>query len=262
MQNTDTFSCDSFSKSLNLPAVSGYTAAQIKDWIDYLYTIFDWCKDKCPANNHGEWDQDNCPRLAVNQSYDEFVKSEAEAEGWSDYDLSDYDYSDYWSDYDYGDYDYSDYDYWSDYDYTYDDGYDDYDYGSDYDYTYDDGYDYDDYDYGSAPRGAPSPPGRGSKETLTKRKYRRHGRNTSDSTGDTTGKVIPLYMVSKGDSYSLVKVVARLEYAYLANAANENSGSIKQLILDAGLKRNESGFAVMPLVNYEEYYTKAKVSQW
>ena len=69
-------------------------------------------------------------------------------------------------------------------------------------------------------------------------------------------------MVSKGDSYSLVKVVARLEYAYLANAANENSGSIKQLILDAGLKRNESGFAVMPLVNYEEYYTKAKVSQW
>ena len=95
MQNTDTFSCDSFSKSLNLPAVSGYTAAQIKDWIDYLYTIFDWCKDKCPANNHGEWDQDNCPRLAVNQSYEEFWESEGEAEGWSDYDLSDYDYDDY-----------------------------------------------------------------------------------------------------------------------------------------------------------------------
>ena len=96
------------------------------------------------------------------------------------------------------------------------------------------------------------------KETPTKRKYRRHGRNT----GNSTGKVVPLYMVSKGDSYSLVKVVARLEYAYLANAANENSGSIKQLILDAGLKRNESGFAVTPFVNYEEYYTKAKVSQW
>ena len=207
MQNTDTFSCDSFSKSLNLPAVSGYTAAQIKDWIDYLYTIFDWCKDKCPANNHGEWDQDNCPRLAVNQSYEEFWESEGEAEGWSDYDLSDYDYDDYWFDYDYGEYDYSDY--WSDYDYGEYDG-------------------YDDDDDGSA----------------------------------ATGKVVPLYMVSKGDSYSLVKVVARLEYAYLANAANENSGSIKQLILDAGLKRNESGFAVMPLVNYEEYYTKAKVSQW
>ena len=247
MQNTDTFSCDSFSKSLNLPAVSGYTAAQIKDWIDYLYTIFDWCKDKCPANNHGEWDQDNCPRLAVNQSYEEFWESEGEAEGWSDYDLSDYDYDDYWFDYDYGEYDYSDY--WSDYDYGEYDGYDDDDVGDDDD---------DDDDDGSAARGAPSPSGRGSKETLTKRKYRRHGRNT----GNSTGKVVPLYMVSKGDSYSLVKVVARLEYAYLANAANENSGSIKQLILDAGLKRNESGFAVMPLVNYEEYYTKAKVSQW
>ncbi len=208
MQNTDTFSCDSFSKSLNLPAVSGYTAAQIKDWIDYLYTIFDWCKDKCPANNHGEWDQDNCPRLAVNQSYEEFWESEGEAEGWSDYDLSDYDYDDYWFDYDYGEYDYSDY--WSDYDYGEYDGYDDDD----------------------------------------------------DGSAASTGKVVPLYMVSKGDSYSLVKVVARLEYEYLANAANENSGSIKQLILDAGLKRNESGFAVMPLVNYEEYYTKAKVSQW
>ena len=251
MQNTDTFSCDSFSKSLNLPAVSGYTAAQIKDWIDYLYTIFDWCKNKCPANRHGEWDQDNCPRLAVNQSFEEFWESEGETEGWSDYDLSDYDYDDYWFDYDYGEYDYSDY--WSDYDYGEYDGYDDDD---------DDGHDDDDDDDGSAPRGAPSPLGRGSKETLTKRKYRRHRKNNGNSTGDITGKVIPLYMVSKDDSYSLVKVVARLEYAYLANAANENSGSIKQLILDAGLKRNESGFAVMPLVNYEEYYTKAKVSQW
>ena len=114
MQNTDTFSCDSFSKSLNLPGVSGHTAAQIKDWIDYLYTIFDWCKNKCPANKHGEWDQDDCPRLPVNQTFEEF--QESETDGWSDYDYSDYDYNDYWSDYDYSDYDYSDY--WSDYDYS------------------------------------------------------------------------------------------------------------------------------------------------
>jgi hypothetical protein len=304
VQNTDTFSCDSFSKSLNLPGVSGHTAAQIKDWIDYLYTIFDWCKNKCPANKHGEWDQDDCPRLPVNQTFEEF--QESETDGWSDYDYSDYDYNDYWSDYDYSDYDYSDY--WSDYDYSdydYSDYLSDYDY-SDYDYSdylsdYDyyeypdyggSDYDYSDYDYsdyGSAPLGgaskealtkrkyrrhrkntgnwsappggASSPPGRASKETLAKRKYRRHRKNAGNSTGDITGKVIPLYMISKGDSYSLVKVAARLEYAYLANAANENSGSIKQLILDAGLKRNESGFAVMPLVNYQDYYTKAKVSQ-
>ena len=50
-------------------------------------------------------------------------------------------------------------------------------------------------------------------------------------------------------------------WAWLSATVNENSGSIMNLILDAGLKRNSSGYAISAPVSYEKYYTAAQVDE-
>ncbi|CEG01259.1 Notch domain [Ostreococcus tauri] len=50
-------------------------------------------------------------------------------------------------------------------------------------------------------------------------------------------------------------------WAWLSATVNENSGSVMNLILDAGLKRNSSGYAVSAPVSYKQYYTAAQVDE-
>jgi len=57
----------------------------------------------------------------------------------------------------------------------------------------------------------------------------------------------------------LLNPLAELEMAYLGTSVKSNSGSGKQLILDAGLKRDVTGYNVAATVNYEAYYIASDV---
>ena len=62
------------------------------------------------------------------------------------------------------------------------------------------------------------------------------------------------------ERYDFIRLVSELEYAYLGSSARDNSGSIEQLLLDAGIKRDSAGYSINPSVNYEAYYTASDVS--
>jgi len=63
------------------------------------------------------------------------------------------------------------------------------------------------------------------------------------------------------ERYDFIRLVSELEYAYLGSSARENSGSVEQLLLDAGIKRDSAGYSINPSVNYEAYYTASDVSE-
>ena len=74
---------------------------------------------------------------------------------------------------------------------------------------------------------------------------------------------IPLYYLAlriNADT-SAVDKLAYLEYSYLGSTARENSGSVRQLLLDAGIKRDSKGYNIVPQVNFESYYKASEVSQ-
>ena len=63
------------------------------------------------------------------------------------------------------------------------------------------------------------------------------------------------------EDYDVVEILSHLEYAYLGSLAKMNSGSIEQLLLDAGVKRDSKGYNVEAKVDYEKYYAASDVSQ-
>jgi len=54
---------------------------------------------------------------------------------------------------------------------------------------------------------------------------------------------------------------SEMEYAYFGSAARENSGGVKQLLLDAGIKRDSKGYNVEAIVDFESYYMNSGVSE-
>lgn len=147
IQSTDVFSCDALSQSHNLPGVVGFTTAEIKNWVDYLFAVFDYFKDQCGAGaNVGEW-QTDCP------SFDGLTSDE----------------------------------------------------------------------------------------------------------GILSNFRFPAALL--GDYYDSALLLSVLEYTYFASAARENSGSISQLLLDAGIKRDSKGYNVEAIVDFEAYYLASDVSE-
>lgn len=63
------------------------------------------------------------------------------------------------------------------------------------------------------------------------------------------------------EEFDNVRVLSELEYSYLRSAARDNSGSVKQLLLDAGIKRDAKGYNVEATVDFETYYKASYVSQ-
>ena len=63
------------------------------------------------------------------------------------------------------------------------------------------------------------------------------------------------------EDYDVVTILSHLEYAYLGSLAKMNSGSVEQLLLDAGVKRDSKGYNVEAKVDYEKYYAASDVSQ-
>ena len=79
--------------------------------------------------------------------------------------------------------------------------------------------------------------------------------------GDRYNATIPLYYLQLNSDANVVDKLAYLEYAYLGSTARENSGSVRQLLLDAGIKRDSKGYNIVPQVNFESYYKASEVSQ-
>ena len=63
------------------------------------------------------------------------------------------------------------------------------------------------------------------------------------------------------EHYDFITILSHLEYAYLGSLAKMNSGSVEQLLLDAGVKRDSKGYNVEAKVDYEKYYAASDVSQ-
>jgi len=68
------------------------------------------------------------------------------------------------------------------------------------------------------------------------------------------------FLVDEGN-YDIIRTLSELEYAYLGAAARENSGSVEQLLLDAGIKRDAKGYNLEAQVDYETYYKASEVSE-
>lgn len=68
-----------------------------------------------------------------------------------------------------------------------------------------------------------------------------------------------LYFLMPDIGFSFL--ISYLEYSYLGSTARENSGSVRQLLLDAGIKRDSRGYNIATMVNFESYYKASKVSQ-
>jgi hypothetical protein len=159
VQNTDVFSCDAMSQSENLPGIKGYSAADIKKWVDYIYAVFAYFKDKCAAGaTPSAWSTDcfNIDELIEEGDYDE--------EEFVDYD-------------------------------------------------------------------------------------------------DTRYQDVKIPHALLTENFDIVRILSELEYAYLGSAARNNSGSVKQLLLDAGIKRDAKGYKVEATVDFETYYKASDVSQ-
>mgnify|MGYP000008532320 FL=1 len=58
-----------------------------------------------------------------------------------------------------------------------------------------------------------------------------------------------------------VYLLSLLEYSYLGATARENSGSVEQLLLDAGIKRDAKGYNIEANVDHETYFKVSDVSE-
>ena len=58
-----------------------------------------------------------------------------------------------------------------------------------------------------------------------------------------------------------VELLSSLEYSYLGATARENSGSVEQLLLDAGIKRDAKGYNIEANVDHETYFKMSEVSE-
>ena len=58
-----------------------------------------------------------------------------------------------------------------------------------------------------------------------------------------------------------VELLSLLEYSYLGATARENSGSVEQLLLDAGIKRDAKGYNIEANVDHETYFKMSEVSE-
>lgn len=67
-----------------------------------------------------------------------------------------------------------------------------------------------------------------------------------------------LLSVNAMDAVHLLSV---LEYSYLGATARENSGSVEQLLLDAGIKRDAKGYNIEANVDHETYFKVSDVSE-
>jgi hypothetical protein len=149
VQSKDVFSCDLLSKSHNLPGIEGFDAAQIKNWIDYTYALFDYFKEKCGSNDDGDWRTDCSANFDV-----------------------------------------------------------------------------------------------------------------TDKEGNELKNIrFPVAFLSDSSDTDIVTLLSRLEYAYLGSLARMNSGSVEQLLLDAGIKRDSKGYNVEAKVDYESYFIASDVSE-
>ena len=61
--------------------------------------------------------------------------------------------------------------------------------------------------------------------------------------------------------YDAVTLLSVLEYSYLGATARENSGSVEQLLLDAGIKRDAKGYNIEANVDHETYFKMSEVSE-
>ena len=71
----------------------------------------------------------------------------------------------------------------------------------------------------------------------------------------------PVAFLSDSSDTDIVTLLSRLEYAYLGSLARMNSGSVEQLLLDAGIKRDSKGYNVEAKVDYESYFIASDVSE-
>ncbi|CAL6324751.1 unnamed protein product [Bathycoccus prasinos] len=148
--STEVYSCDALSQSHNLPGIVGTTAAEIKVWVDYLYAVLEYFKEKCGAGtNPGEW----------------------QTECWNIGNLT-------------------------------------------------------------GPYG--------------------------DLTSSMKNVQFPAILLH---SFEASHLLGSLEFAYFGASARENSGSVEQLLLDAGIKRDAKGYNVEANVDYEAYYTASGISE-
>ena len=87
--------------------------------------------------------------------------------------------------------------------------------------------------------------------------------NVTDPEGNEVKNVrFPLAFLSDTyEDYDVITILSHLEYAYLGSLAKMNSGSVEQLLLDAGVKRDSKGYNVEAKVDYEKYYAASDVSQ-
>ena len=63
------------------------------------------------------------------------------------------------------------------------------------------------------------------------------------------------------DGIDVVELLSFLEYSYLGATARENSGSVEQLLLDAGIKRDAKGYNIEANVDHETYFKVSDVSE-
>ena len=63
------------------------------------------------------------------------------------------------------------------------------------------------------------------------------------------------------DGIDAVELLSILEYSYLGATARENSGSVEQLLLDAGIKRDAKGYNIEANVDHETYFKVSDVSE-
>jgi len=82
--------------------------------------------------------------------------------------------------------------------------------------------------------------------------------NIEDELGDLISFNLPNAFL---EYHVIDRLISELEYAYLGAAARENSGSVEQLLLDAGIKRDAKGYNLEAQVDYETYYKASEVSE-
>jgi hypothetical protein len=63
------------------------------------------------------------------------------------------------------------------------------------------------------------------------------------------------------DGIDAVELLSFLEYSYLGATARENSGSVEQLLLDAGIKRDAKGYNIEANVDHVTYFKVSDVSE-
>jgi len=85
--------------------------------------------------------------------------------------------------------------------------------------------------------------------------------NIENELGDLISVNLPNAFLEERYDNVIDRLISELEYAYLGAAARENSGSVEQLLLDAGIKRDAKGYNLEAQVDYETYYKASEVSE-